>query len=99
MIIVILVSRHQPSYDMLDFYLIDDDKQKPNSPGQGNLTYAGGLEDSAFDNLQRKGIIDGRFDHYSTFRWDTNLIKQIQSTIKKKGMEKDSDVFVIGRTF
>ena len=77
---------------MLDFYLIKDDKPKPSNPGQSNLTHAGGLDDRTFDRLQRKGIIDDRFDYYSDFRWGTELIKQIRKKIKTKGMEKDSDV-------
>jgi hypothetical protein len=77
---------------MLDFYIIEDDKPKPSNPGQSNLTYAGGLDDRTFDNLQRKGIIDGRFDYYSDFRWGTELIEQIQKTVQTKRMEKDSDV-------
>jgi hypothetical protein len=77
---------------MLDFYIIPDDKPKPNNPGQGDLTYAGGLDDKIFDNLQRKGIIDERFDYYSDFRWETSLIGKIRQTIKNKKMEKDTDV-------
>jgi hypothetical protein len=77
---------------MLDFYIIEDDKAKPSTLGQHNLTYAGGLDDKTFDNLQRKGIIGDRFDYYSNFRWGTQLIEQMRQTIQKKKMEKDSDV-------
>jgi hypothetical protein len=77
---------------MLDFYIIEDEKSKPSDPGQSNLTYAGGLDDKTFDRLQRKGIIDDRFDYYSGFRWGTQLIGPIRQTIKNKKMEKDSDV-------
>jgi hypothetical protein len=80
------------SNDMLDFYIIEDEKPKPSNPGQSNLAYAGGLDDRTFDNLQRKGIIDGRFDYYTDFRWGTELIEQIRKTIQTKRMEKDSDV-------
>lgn len=77
---------------MLDFYIIEDDKPKPNDPGQSHLTYAGSLDDKTFDNLQKKGIIDDRFDYYSDFRWGTQLIGQVRKTIQNKSMEKDSDV-------
>ena len=77
---------------MLDFYIIEDDEPKPNDPGRGSLIYAGGLDDMTFDNLQRKGIIDDKFDFYSNFRWGTSLIAQIRQTIQKKNMESDSDV-------
>ena len=77
---------------MLDFYIIEDDKPKPNYPEQANLTYAGGLDGKTYDRLQRKEIIDKRFDYYSDFRWGTELIEQIRKTIQIKRMEKDSDV-------
>jgi hypothetical protein len=76
---------------MLDFYIIEDEKQKPQLPGQ-LLKYAGGLDDKTFDNLQRKGIIDKRFDYYSDFRWGKELVEQLRQRIGKQKIEKDTDV-------
>lgn len=75
---------------MLDLYLIADDQTRPNNTEA--LPYAGGLEEDIFENLQHKGIISERFDVYSTFRWDTDLIQQMQQTIQKKNMLNDPAV-------
>jgi len=77
---------------MLDFYLIADDQPRPKDPGKSMLVYAGGLEDDTFHNLQKKGVIDERFDYYSDFRWGTELIEQIKQSIWKKNLERDTDV-------
>jgi hypothetical protein len=77
---------------MLDFYIIEDDKPKPRDPEQMSLTHAGGLDDKTFHNLQKKGIIDQRFDFYSDFRWGTQLVSQMQQTIQRKNMGGDTDV-------
>ena len=75
---------------MLDFYIIKDDQAKPSR--QERLTFAGGLDDQTFYNLQDKGIIDRRFDCYSHFRWGNGLIKQIRENILKKQLQADNDV-------
>lgn len=75
---------------MLDFYLIDDEYIKPNYPKE--LTFAGGLENQTFENLQRKNVIDSRFDYYSDFRWGTTLIKQVLENIIKRDLQADTDV-------
>jgi len=77
---------------MLDFYIIEDQRQKPRTPEELGRAYAGGLDDNTFENLQKKGIVDKRFDDYSDFRWGTEMILQIRQTIQKKKMEKDTDV-------
>jgi hypothetical protein len=64
------------------------DKPQPRDASLKSLTFAGGLDETTFDNLQRKGIIDDRFDCYSTFRWGTHLIAQIRQIIQKKKMER-----------
>lgn len=46
------------------------------------LEPAGSLDDYTFEDLQKRGIIDLRYDYYSTFRWDTWIIKQIQEKLK-----------------
>jgi hypothetical protein len=88
----LLPTKQQAPIDMLNFYIIKDDKSKPNSPGPDNLEYADGLDDRTFANPQRKGIIDDKFDYYSDFRCGTQLIMQIRQIIKNKKMKKDSDV-------
>lgn len=46
---------------MLDFYFIQDDQVKPNSPEKSGLEFVGGLDGKTVDNLQNKGIIDKWF--------------------------------------
>ncbi len=77
---------------MLDFYIIKDDQVKPNHPEKSGLEFVGGLDEKTFDNLQNKGIIDGRFDYYSDFRLVAVLIKQIRQTIIQKQLQADNDV-------
>ncbi len=75
---------------MLDFYLINDEKPKPNYPEQANLEFILGLDSGVFERLIKKGLIDSRFDYYSDFRWSSKLIEQIniKVSISKKS---DSD--------
>ena len=77
---------------MLDFYLINDDQTKPNSPDQLDLKFVGGLDDKTFENLQSKNIIDTRFDYYKDFRWTQSIIKQLREAISKKQMQADTDI-------
>ncbi|MBN8572662.1 MAG: hypothetical protein J0M05_02010 [Candidatus Kapabacteria bacterium] len=84
---------------MLDFYIINDDQEKPNYPEKLGLEFAGGLDNKTFDNLQNKGIIDRRFDYYSDFRLGTLLINQIRQTIIKKQLQADNDVKKITQLF
>lgn len=77
---------------MLDFYIIKDEQSKPGYPEQIGLQFAGGLDDTTFGGLQKKGIIDSRFDYYSDFRLETTVIKQIRQTILQKRLQADSDV-------
>ena len=84
---------------MLDFYIIMDDQPKPNNPVQESLLYVGGLDDKTFENLKQKNIIDCRFYYYSDFRWGTNLIKQMQQTIKKNKLEMDNDIKALTALF
>ena len=74
---------------MLDFYLIKDDQSKPNDPEKSGLELIGRLDDRDFEKLQYKEIIDRRFDYYSSFRWDTSLIKKIQGNLKYKNLGLD----------
>ena len=67
---------------MLDFYFIKDGQPKTNNAQKMGLEPAGSLDDYTFEELQRREIIDLRFDYYSTFRWDTRIIKQIQENLK-----------------
>ena len=77
---------------MLDFYIIKDEQPKPNYPEQANLVFISGLDSGTFDNLISKGIIDSRFDYYSDFRWNSNLIEQINSKVSKiKNSDSDID--------
>ena len=75
---------------MLDFYLINDEQPKPDYPEQANLKYISGLNSKTFENLKDKGIIDYRFDYYSDFRWNIELVKQISRKAAKK-RESDTD--------
>jgi hypothetical protein len=77
---------------MLDFYIIPDNVSKPRFPGQSGWEYAGGLDDQTFENLQTKGVIDKRFDYYSSFRWDTILVKQIRQFISQNFLHADPDI-------
>ena len=77
---------------MLDFYLIKDEQPKPNYPEKANLEFILGLDSRTFANLIGKGIIDSRFDYYSDFRWNSNLIEQINSKASKiKNSDSDID--------
>lgn len=76
---------------MLDFYLIKDDQPKPNYPEQVPLEFITGLNSKTFENLIKKGLIDSRFDYYSDFRWNINLVKQINLKIAK-AKNSDSDI-------
>lgn len=76
---------------MLDFYIIKDEQSKPSYPLQANLEFIAGLDSGTFDNLISKGIIDSRFDYYSDFRWNSNLIEQINSKVSKI-INSDSDI-------
>lgn len=75
---------------MLDFYYISDKKSKPGSLQE--LDFAGDLDDKTFHNLQKKGIIDDRFDYYSDFRWGFAILKQIRERIVQKQLHTDTDV-------
>lgn len=77
---------------MIDFYLINDDQTKPNSPRQGGLRLAGGLDDEIFEHLKQKGVIESRFDPYSSFRWGTSVVKNINQTIIQRQLSTDNDV-------
>ena len=76
---------------MLDFYFIPDDTSKPND-GPPVLDFVGDLDPKTFSNLQKKGVIDDRFDYYSDFRWSETLVKQIRQIIESKQMHSDTDV-------
>jgi hypothetical protein len=76
---------------MLDFYLLKDDQSKPEYPEKAGLEFVGELDFKVFDQLQRKGVIDTRFDYYSDFRWETEFIKQIRMNIVQKYEKADVD--------
>ncbi|WP_378173242.1 hypothetical protein [Aquimarina sp. SS2-1] len=69
---------------MLDFYLINDEQPKPSYPEQANLEFISGLNSKTFESLKEKEIIDSRFDYYSDFRWNFQLVKQISKKVTKK---------------
>ncbi len=75
---------------MLDFYIISDSEGKPKPDKLKNLDYSGGLESEVYERLVRKGIIDSRFDFYTDFRWNNQLVEQIET--KTKEFHSDSDV-------
>lgn len=77
---------------MLDFYLLDDNKAKPNSPEQLGLRFAGSLDDKTFSNLKSKKLIGDQFDYYySDFRWGTTIITQRHQQIQDSKIDHDSD--------
>jgi len=84
---------------MLDFYTIHDDQAAPNHPMQLGLEFVGGLDHRTFENLQRVGIIDRRFDYYSDFRLGTALIKQIRQAILQRQLQANSDVKMLTQLF
>lgn len=84
---------------MLHLYIIADNQPKPTSPNTIPLPLAGELDETIFENLQQKGIIADRFDVYATFRWGTDLIKQMRQTIQKKNMNHDADVQQLVKLF
>lgn len=73
---------------MLDFYLIKDEQTKPDYPEKANLEFVGGIDYKTYESLVNKEIIDKRFDFYSDFRWNSQIIKQI---MEKKREKQDSD--------
>ena len=73
---------------MLDFYLIKDEQKKPDYPEQENLEFVSGIDYETYERLIIKGMIDKRFDYYSDFRWNNQMVKQIMN---KKGKERNSD--------
>ena len=73
---------------MLDFYLIKDEQKKPDYPEQENLEFVSGIDYKTYERLIHKEIIDNRFDYYSDFRWNSQMIKQIMDKMREK---KDSD--------
>lgn len=75
---------------MLDFYLISDEEEKPEVDKLDNLDYAGGMELNVFGRLVKKGVVDSRFDYYTDFRWENQLIQQIIS--KANRLSADTDV-------
>lgn len=76
---------------MLDFYFISD--TQPFKPDDNTtLEAAGGIELEVFERLQRKGIIDGRFDYFSDFRWSTVLVKQLIENAEAEKFIADTDV-------
>lgn len=76
---------------MLDFYYIADTTHfKPD--GTDALEKAGSIELNVFDRLQRKGIIDSRFDYFSDFRWSAVLVKQLVEKASAGKFVHDTDV-------
>jgi len=75
---------------MLDFYLIKNQQTKPEYPEQANLTHIAALDSPTFYSLVKKGHIDNRFDYYSDFRWDLELVKKIKSQLERAS-ESDTD--------
>ena len=77
---------------MLDFYLIQDNQPKPNSPEQAGLEIAGALDNDSFEYSLSKGLIDKRFDYYADFRWGSAMIKQIHEKMNQSEFKTDSKV-------
>lgn len=73
---------------MLDFYLIKEEQPKPDYPEQVDLDFVGGIDYKTYERLINKDIIDNRFDYYSDFRWNVQMINQIMD---KKGEQQDPD--------
>lgn len=75
---------------MLDFYLIQDDQAKPNNLEKSGIELVGRLDENTFEELQKEGIVDLRFDFYSTFRWDRMFVKQLQVRLESLNKQTDS---------
>jgi hypothetical protein len=85
------IFKRKNNIKMLDFYLINDDQPKPSYPEQVDLIYIAGLDSKTFANLVKKGIIDSRFDYYSDFRWNMQLVEQLNSKALKAN-KSDLDI-------
>lgn len=77
---------------MLDFYLIQDDQSTPDSPEELGLKYVGGIEFEPYKSIQRKGVLEERFQYYSDFRWSSQFISNLIVSINSKNYQSDTDV-------
>lgn len=80
---------------MLDFYKIEDHEPKPHDPEKLGMGFARAIDLQAFDNLQKKGVIDRRYDFYSDFRWSSGIVLQIKKTIDRLNLGADSDCVML----
>jgi hypothetical protein len=76
--------------NILDFYLLSDEKPKPHTVH--DLTFAGQLGEESFHYLVEKGFVDNRFDYYADFRWNSALVDQILKKISDKDFERKNPV-------
>jgi hypothetical protein len=67
---------------MLDFYIIQDEQNKPDWPEQIELEYAGRLDEKVFKSLKMTGFIEAEFDYYADFRWNKTFVQQKYEAIK-----------------
>jgi hypothetical protein len=77
--------------NMLDFYLLADEKNAPDYPEETGGNMIGQLDQQTFERLKLKKIIPERFDYHTDFRWNKDLIQQIRENIQKQAIP-DSDV-------
>lgn len=77
--------------NMLDFYLLADEKNAPDYPEETGSNMIGQLDQQTFERLKLKKIIPERFDYHTDFRWNKDLIQQIRENIQKQAIP-DSDV-------
>lgn len=76
---------------MLDLYYIADATHF-NPDGTDALEKAGSIDLDVYERLQRKGIIDSRFDYFSDFRWSAVLVKQLVEKASAGKFVHDTDV-------
>jgi hypothetical protein len=60
---------------MLRFYIVADERPNPRPTELSAMAVAGELAEEAFENLQRKRIIETRLSYYQNFRWSSTLVK------------------------
>ena len=75
---------------MLDFYLIPDIQPTPGSPE--SLEHVGALDSRTFRLLKEKHIIPPHYDYYTDFRWNNDLVQQLENTILNTSLLADTDV-------
>jgi len=76
---------------MLDFYLISDSERSKLGEEPDPLSYVGSLALNRYTRLVKKGVIDERFDYFSDFRWEMEMVLQIDAKTARFAGDTDVD--------